>query len=190
MVPTTGNQSCPSDQECHTLSYYTNNITLPSNITLLFMNGEHLLKENEVLQINGLNNVTLLGQGQWVQGLHWSVNIQSSVNIKCLYYTSIASIAINVSTTTVIYIHGLTITHCNRGIAIASVLDAQLNNLFLQKNIFGIWINNTATVTIDSCSFSHNGVNAFLNLVTKVSISYSNFTHGLLYAMIMSMGFV
>ena len=146
------------------------------------MNGEHLLKENEVLQINGLNNVTLLGQGQWVQGLHWSVNIQSSVNIKCLYYTSIGSIAINVSTTTVIYINGLTITHCNRGIAIASVLDAQLNNLFLQKNIFGIWINNTATVTIDSCSFSHNGVNAFLNLVTKVSISYSNFTHGLLYA--------
>ena len=40
VIPTTGNQSCPTDQECHTLSYYINNITLPSNVTLLFTSGE------------------------------------------------------------------------------------------------------------------------------------------------------
>ena len=174
VIPTTGNQSCPTDQECHTLSYYINNITLPSNVALLFINGEHLLKANEVLHIKGLNNVTLLGQGQWVQGFYQSV-IQSSVIIKCTYNTSIA---VNVYATTVIHINNLTITHCSRGIVIDSVSDAQLNNLSLQNNIeYGLWINNTATVTIDSCSFTHNGVNAFLNLVKTVYISYSNFTY-------------
>ena len=175
MIPTTGNQSCPTDQECHTLSYYINNITLPSNVTLLFINGEHLLKANETLQIKGLNNVTLLGQGQWIQGFHQSV-IQSSVIIKCIYTTSIA---VNVSTTTFLYINNVTITHCSRGIVIDSVSDAHLNDLSAQNNIeYGLLINNTATVTIDSCSFSYNGVNTFLNLVKTVDISYSNFTYG------------
>ena len=82
VIPTIGNQTCPTDQECHTLSYYINYITLPSNVTLLFINDEHILNEYEVLQIKGLNNVALLGQGQWVQGFHWSV-MQSSVIIKC-----------------------------------------------------------------------------------------------------------
>ena len=73
MTSTAGNQSCPTDQDCYTLSYYINNITLPSNVTLLFINGEHLLKANKVLLIKGHNNVTLLGQGQWVHGFHQSV---------------------------------------------------------------------------------------------------------------------
>ena len=175
VIPTTGNQSCPTDQECHTLSHYINNITLPFNVTLLFMNGEHLLKANEVLQIKGLNNVKLLGQGQWVQGFYQSI-IQSNVIIKCIYKTSTA---INVSASTIIHINGLTITHCSRGIVIHSVLDAKLNKLSVRHGSkFGLWINNTDTVTIDSCSFSHNGVNAFLNLVKNVSINYSNFTNG------------
>ena len=175
VIPTTGNQSCPTDQECHTLSYYINNITLPSNVTLLFINGEHLLKANEVLHIKGLNNVTLVGQGQWVQGFHQSV-IQSSVIIKCTYNTSIA---IDVYATTVIHINDLTITHCSSGIVIDSVFDAQLNNLSVQHvSKFGLWINNTATVIIERCSFSHNGVNAFLNLVKTVKMSYSIFTYG------------
>ena len=178
VIPTTGNQICPTDQECHTLSYYINNITLPSNVTLLFINGLHLLKPNEVLQIKGLNNVTLLGQGQWVQGFHHSA-LQSSVIIKCTYNTSTA---INVYTTTVIHINDLTITHCSRGIVIDTVLDVQINRLFAQNNSeFGLAITNTATVTIDSCSFSHNGIHAFLNLVKSVSISYCNFTYGHLY---------
>ena len=44
-----------------------------------------------------------------------------------------------------------------------------------------MWINNTAAVTIDSCSFSHNGANVMLNLVKTVSIKYSNFTFGCCY---------
>ena len=175
VIPTIGNQSCATDQECHTLSYYINTITLPSNVTLLFINGEHLLKENEVLHIKDLNNVTLLGQGQWVQSFYQSV-IQSRVIIKCIYNTSIA---INVYATIVIYINGLTITHCSRGIVIDLVSDAQLNNLFVHNNIeYGFLITNTTTVIIDSCSLSYNGINALLDLVKSVYISYSNFTYG------------
>ena len=77
-----------------------------------------------------------------------------------------SSIAINVYATTVIYINNLTITHCSRGIVIDTVLDAEFNNFSVQNSSeFGLWIYNTATVTIDSCSFSHNGANTFLNLV-------------------------
>ena len=178
VIPTTGNQSCPTDQECHTLSYYINKITLPSNVALLFLNGEHILNEYEGLQIKGLNNVELLGQGQRVQGFHWSV-MQSNVIIKCTYNTSIA---INVSSTTVIQMNDLTIANCNGGIFITSVSYSYFNNLSVQNSSkFGLWINNTATVTIDSCSFSHNGANVMLNLVKTVSISYSNFTFGCCY---------
>ena len=178
VTPTTGNQNCPTDQECHTLSYYINNITLPSDVILLFINGEHVLNEHEGLQIKGLNNVALVGQGQWVQGFHWSV-MQSSVIIKCTYNTQLA---INVSATTSIQIHGLTFANCYEGIFITSVSNAYFNNLSVQNSSkFGLWINNTATVTIDSCSFSQNGANVIMNLVETVSISYSNFTFGCCY---------
>ena len=178
VTQTIGNQNCPTDQECHTLSYYINNITLPSNVALLFINGEHIINEHEGLQIKGLNNVALVGQGQWVQGFHWSV-MQSSVIIKCTYNTQLA---INVSATTSIQIHGLTFANCYRGIFITSVSDVYFNNLSVQNSSkFGLWINNTATVTIDSCSFSQNGANVIMNLVKTVRISYSNFTFGCCY---------
>ena len=84
----------------------------------------------------------------------------------------------HVPATTVILINDLTITHCYGSIFIDSVLNTQLNDLFVQNcSNFGLKINNTATVTIDNCSFSHNGVNGLLNLVKTVSISYSNFTY-------------
>ena len=178
VIPTNGNQRCPTDQECHTLSYYINNITLPSNVALLFLNGEHVLNEYEVLQIKGLHYVGLFGEGQWVQGFHWSV-MQSSVVIKCTYNTTLA---INVSSTTVIQIRGLTFANCNGGIFITTVSETYFTNLSVQNSSkFGLRIYNTTTVTIDNCSFSHNGANVILNLVKVVSISYSNFTFGCCY---------
>ena len=178
VTPNNGNQSCPIEQECHTLSYYMNNITLPSNLTLLFINGEHIIKTNEGLQIEGLNNVIFLGQGQWVHGFHWSV-MQSSVIIKCI---SNITTAINVSVTSVVQIDGLTINNCHRGIFIASCVNVQLNNLSIQNSShIGLVIENTTIVTINSCSFSHNGVNVNLISVKTITISYSNFTFGYLY---------
>ena len=167
MIPTSGNQSCPTDQECHSLSYYINNITLPSNVTLLFINGEHLLKSNEILQIQYRYNVTLLGQGQLVQSFHWSV-MQSSV--------------INVFATTIVHINGITIANLSTSIVINSVLNTRLNHVSVQNSSeFGLSINKAATVTIDSCSFSCNGVNTNFHFVQNTNIGYSNFTFGYQY---------
>ena len=178
VTPSNGNHSCPIEQECHTLSYYINNITLPSNLTLLFINGEHIIKTNEGLQIEGFNNVIFLGQGQWVHGFHWSV-MQSSVIIKCI---SNITTAINISVTSVVQIDGLTINNCHRGIFIASCVNVQLNNLSIQNSShIGLVIENATIVTINSCSFSHNGVNVNLISVKTITISYSNFTFGYLY---------
>ena len=175
VTPKNGNQNCPVEQECHTLSYYINNVALPSNLTLLFMNGEHIIKGNEGLQIEGLNNVTFLGQGQWVHGFHWSV-MQSSVIIKCI---SNVSTAIKVSVTSAIHIDGLTINDCYRGIFIASCVNVQLNNLSIQNSSHvGLVINNTNIVNINNCSYSHNGVNVYLIFIKTITISYSNFTFG------------
>ena len=76
----------------------------------------------------------------------------------------------------------LTIANCNGGIFITSVSDSYFNNLsVLNSSKSGLFINNTAAVTIDKCSFSHNGANVMLNLVKIFSISYSNFTFGCCY---------
>ena len=59
-----------------------------------------------------------------------------------------------------IHINNLTIINCCTGVVIASVFDTQFNELsVLDSNEFDLSINKTATVTIDSYSFSYNGVN-------------------------------
>ena len=75
VIPTTGNQTCPTGQVCHNISYYAIEFTFPStgNITLIFLEGQHIL--NHKLYIFGLNNVTLKGQGY---DDHWSTVIYCS----------------------------------------------------------------------------------------------------------------
>ena len=68
VIPTTGNQTCPTGQVCHNISYYATEFTFPSteDITLIFLEGQHILNHN--LSIPGQHNVTLKGQGyddQW-----------------------------------------------------------------------------------------------------------------------------
>ena len=68
-------------QECYPISYYTNkNFTIPSNFTLIFPKGDHILTDS--LLMKGLQNVTLKGQGQWVHGFHWSVMQSNVSNVK------------------------------------------------------------------------------------------------------------
>ena len=63
VIPTTGNQTCPTGQVCHDISYYTKFIFRhKSHITFIFLEGQHIL--NGTLKIYGLNSITLKGQGQ------------------------------------------------------------------------------------------------------------------------------
>ena len=66
VIPTTGNQTCPTDQACHNISYYAIEFTFPStgNITLIFLEGQHIL--NHKLHIPGLDSKTFIGyDDQW-----------------------------------------------------------------------------------------------------------------------------
>ena len=115
-VKPTDSQDCPMQQECYPLSYYTNkNFTIPSNFTLIFLKGDHILTDS--LLMKGLHNVTLKGQGQWLQGFHWSV-MQSNVFIRC---ASNVTIGINISYTNTVHIDGLTISECPYGLSLTSV---------------------------------------------------------------------
>ena len=67
VIPTTGNQTCPTaGQVCHHISYYTNfKFHSKSKITFIFLEGQHILIGT--LRIDGPNSVTLKGQGQIAQ---------------------------------------------------------------------------------------------------------------------------
>ena len=75
VIPTTGNQTCPTGQVCYDISYYTKfNFSTTDNITLIFLEGQHIL--NDTLEIYGPDNVTLIGQGYD----HWSTVISCCYN--------------------------------------------------------------------------------------------------------------
>ena len=68
---------------CYNLSYYLdNNDLMTSNTVLIFLNGTHVLDKEEPVVINGVTNLTLKGEGEMMEGYHWTVR-QSIVKITC-----------------------------------------------------------------------------------------------------------
>ena len=71
VIPTTGNQTCPTDQVCHNICYYATEFTFPStgDITLIFLEGQHILNYNlYILRQQSQHSISLKGQGyddQW-----------------------------------------------------------------------------------------------------------------------------
>ena len=158
VIPSTGDQHCPIDQECHTLSYYAKSVTFPPNIALIFLEGEHILNDTFVME--GLENVILIGQGEWVQGFHWSV-MQSTVVIRC---TSDESNGLKISDTDKIIVNRLTLAGCASGLAIRNSMTVTIHHLSCQNNSEnGLFIGISDTqpsdvaVSIADSSFSHNG---------------------------------
>lgn len=106
IIPTTGSHSYSSGQDCHTLSYYINNVAhFSSNIMLILIEGEYVIGANE---LNDLNNVTLQRQYQWIQGSNWSV-MMSTIIIKYFYNVTTAIIIFN---TTMMCLKDIAITNC------------------------------------------------------------------------------
>ena len=105
------NTSCPADalgdNTCHTLSYYTSQTDtyFVSNATFIFMEGNHLLDRK--VSIVYANNLTLKGQGQWVEGKTKNV-MQSTVIITCNGKVG----GFNFSMLTQTAIVGITFTNC------------------------------------------------------------------------------
>ena len=181
VIPTTGNKSCPVDKECHEFSYYNQNISLPSNVTFIFLNGEHEIDEKSSIHINSLNEVNLIGQGQWVHSFHWSV-MQSTVIIRC---THNKTTAINIYNTTSVYIEGLTIADCGYGVFINTSSNVDINSLSVQNNsVLGLVIVSAVYVNLKDSSFYQNGHKKYsgnailLNVVGISNIKWCNFTMG------------
>ena len=98
-----GNQTCPTSQVCHNISYYVYPFTFHSNkdITLIFLKGQHIL--NGKLYIFGVNRVTLKGQDQWIYDNHrltWNDYLSATVVI--------GTGTIYITETTSVYIEGFT----------------------------------------------------------------------------------
>ena len=99
VIPTTGNQTCPTGQVCHNISYYTYQFVFPSNMTFIFLEGRHELTDD--LHISGLDNIVLKGESLKHQ-------LPASVIITCP-----GSNNINISFVDVLQIYGLTIHDCS-----------------------------------------------------------------------------
>ena len=85
--------------------------------------------------MKGLHNVTLKGQGQFVQDFHCSV-MQSNVFIRC---ASKDTIGINISHTNSVHIDSLTISKCLTGVSFTSVFHKSFYRTSVQNcSNFGI----------------------------------------------------
>ena len=77
---------CPVNKNivCHNLSYYVNQseVFLTSNTVLTFLEGTHILEQDEPVVVRGVSNLTLQGLGEMEDGFHWTVR-QSNVFITC-----------------------------------------------------------------------------------------------------------
>ena len=102
-------QSCPPHQICHNLSYY---ISQPdfftSDTIIIFLEGDHKLDKEDLVQVSSVRNLTLKGQGQWpVAGAEETV-MQSTVIINCtrgkggFYFANSQSVTVQ----------GLTVINC------------------------------------------------------------------------------
>ena len=153
-------QSCPPHQICHNLSYYISqpDSYFTSDTTIIFLEGEHSFdREDPVLNISNVHNLTLKGQGQWpVAGAEETV-MQSTVIINCTkgrggfhFYNSYN-----------ITVEGLTVVNCG-GLNSAVFNFSTVQILFFHKNSiqhmtgYGLFVVNSDNVIITNCSYYHS----------------------------------
>ena len=77
---------CPVGGDCHNISYYLSHydVYLTSNTVLTFLNGTHLIEQDEVITVREVNNLTFQGLGAMEPGFHWSIK-QSAVKVICTH---------------------------------------------------------------------------------------------------------
>ena len=175
---------CPINKECHFFSHYISNFSFSQteNITLAFLNGEYEISKEE-FQLHGLYNVTLLGQGQMIQGFH--VVNQTNVIIRCANNTTSG---ISIHNTTNVHVEGLSIANCYNGLHISLADNVYLRKLSVQNNTnVGLGVEGIRErLTLEESSFSHNGNsygnakgNVYILLYGFAFISNCNFSFGI-----------
>lgn len=101
--------SCPNIS-CYSLSHYFDNYDtyFVDNSVFIFQKGTHVLYQDEVLFVDGVNNITMKGEGsELVEGFHHTV-LQSPVLIDCQHSPT----GIVIHNSDMVNIAGLTFTNC------------------------------------------------------------------------------
>ena len=166
-VTANGEQACPPDQHCHSLSFYLSrhpNRYFTSNTEFVFMEGEHQLDREKAVSIIKADNLTLRGVGEWVPGPEETV-MQSTVVINC---TKGRGQLFFFQSTTII-IQGLTFSNCGgynnhttaEKLSHGTLLFSWINSLTLihvsiQKSLgHGLKVYNCNNVKIQNCSVAY-----------------------------------
>ena len=153
-------QSCPPHQICHNLSYYISqpDSFFTSDITIIFLEGEHSFDREDLVHVNNVHNLTLKGQGQWpVAGAEETV-MQSTVIINCTGGRGGFYFAVSHNIT----VEGLTVVNCG-GLNNTAVMyfDTVMNLFFLKNSIqhmmgSGLLANNCDNIIITNCSYYYS----------------------------------
>ena len=194
VIPTQNDTNCTTDQECHTLSYYTKhaNFYFISDTAFIFMEGEHLL--NMSINISGVESLMLLGNGQWITGFHNSV-MQSTTVIRC----SRDIVGFEILDSKLVVFKNIAVTECRNAfkfikIATLYFVEMSVQNCssagFLAENINNITIHNTsfahnsirniteATIFVGNAQIISNSDNQLISEVDTYNITSSNFSFG------------
>ena len=170
-------QSCPSHQICHNLSYYISQqySFFTSDTTIIFLEGEHSFDREELVHVSNVNNLTLKGQGQWPVAGPEDTVMKSTVIINCarerggFYFDSSHNITVE----------GLTVVNCG-GLNKKAVMyfDTVMNLFFLKNSIqhmtgYGLFVLNCDHVIITNCSYYHS---LWCNISRSLEFNYNNGT--------------
>ena len=155
---------CPNTTStCQELSFYTNQTSayFTSNTVFYFLEGYHILDQQEAVNITGVSNLTLQGLGSIEPGPHETV-MQSTVVIQCnggfafieTQFVTIEAITLNGCT-------GRVYDFGNR--LVASGLAILLSHNFLLQYFsvqngsgYGLLVINSFNLTIEASSFYRN----------------------------------
>ena len=167
-------QKCPNSSTCHTLSFYSQNVTFffVSNTTFVFIKGEHKLEKH--LLIAKASQIVFKSIFEYeYEGKDNSV-ISPTIN-----YTT-AEAGLQFINSSYVSLEGLVVNGCSSssgaGISFHNVSSVNIYNTTIQNTYgTGVLINNSAFITISGqCFFKNNGLG-----VKNCSIESTQLGHSL-----------
>ena len=164
--------SCPSyssSSTCQELSNYTSQprVFFTNNTVIYFLEGHHMLHQQDLVMISGVTNLTLQGLGTMETGPHETV-IQSTVVIRCSRSTGgfiiTDSQSVTISTITVsgcasrsVNTGSSTTSYGPAAMGVVNSYNTRLEHVSLQNaSGYGLLSVNSFNLSIEDSSFYHN----------------------------------
>ena len=166
-------QKCPNSSTCHTLSFYSQDVTFffVSNTTFVFMKGEHKLEENLV--------VAKASQIVFKSIFEYNYEGKNSSVISPTINCTTAEAGLRFINSFKISLEGLVVNNCSSsggpGISFHNVSSVNIYNTTIQNTYgTGVLINNSAFVIISGqCFFKNNGLGVKNCSIESTQIGHS-----------------